>query len=277
MLDGAFAYSFAAGMVAVANPCAFALLPAYLSFFLGVDGAEGGGSRASLSRALAVGLSVSAGFAATFAVLGIVVDLSSRVVQWTRWLSVLIGIGLVVLGALLLTGRELSFRLPRLDKGGRSGALRSMVLYGVSYAVVSIGCTAPIFLAVVGGALSVGSLPVFGAYIAGFTVLLTGLTVAIALARQGLVRAIRRALPYIQRISGALLVVAGAYVAWYGYRTATDLGASDPIIDQAESLQSRIRGWIEGAGTTTLGILLALLIAGAAVFVASKRSRDARA
>ena len=35
MIDGQFAYAFTVGMVATVNPCGFAMLPAYLSFFLG--------------------------------------------------------------------------------------------------------------------------------------------------------------------------------------------------------------------------------------------------
>ena len=38
MIDGAFAYAFTAGMVASVNPCGFAMLPAYLSYFLGIEG-----------------------------------------------------------------------------------------------------------------------------------------------------------------------------------------------------------------------------------------------
>ncbi len=39
------------------------------------------------------------------------------------------------------------------------------------------------------------------------------LTLAVALARRSLVAGMRRALPYVSRASGALLVVAGAYMA----------------------------------------------------------------
>ena len=44
---------------------------------------------------------------------------------------------------------SLKVHLPRLDRGGRTGSLGSMVLYGVSYAVVSLGCTLPTFSAYV--------------------------------------------------------------------------------------------------------------------------------
>ena len=47
-------------------------------------------------------------------------------------------------------------------------------------------------------------------------VLLIALTVALATARQGLLRGLRRSLPYVQRVSGAIMVLMGAYLAWYG-------------------------------------------------------------
>ena len=39
MIDAPLAYAFGVGMVATVNPCGFAMLPAYLSFFLGLEGA----------------------------------------------------------------------------------------------------------------------------------------------------------------------------------------------------------------------------------------------
>ena len=38
MIEGNFAYSFMLGMLAAVNPCGFVLLPAYLLYFLGIDG-----------------------------------------------------------------------------------------------------------------------------------------------------------------------------------------------------------------------------------------------
>ena len=39
-MDARLALAFSAGMVATVNPCGFALLPAYLSYFLGLEEAE---------------------------------------------------------------------------------------------------------------------------------------------------------------------------------------------------------------------------------------------
>ena len=67
VIDVDFALAFTTGMVATVNPCGFAMLPAYLSFFVGIEDAArrapaGVGGRSSC------GLVVTLGFAATFAV-----------------------------------------------------------------------------------------------------------------------------------------------------------------------------------------------------------------
>jgi cytochrome c biogenesis protein CcdA len=40
VIDGAFALAFVSGVVATVNPCGFAMLPAYLSYFLGLESRE---------------------------------------------------------------------------------------------------------------------------------------------------------------------------------------------------------------------------------------------
>lgn len=275
MIEGPFALAFAAGLVAVANPCGFAMLPAYLSFFLGVEG-QGDDARAGLSRALAVGLSVSIGFAVTFAVITAVIrNVTGNVLDWSPWVSVVIGVAVVALGVALLAGKELKVNLPRLDRGGRSGSFGQMALYGVSYAIVSLGCTLPTFSVYVTSTINrnswVSGIAVFLAYAGGFTLLLVSLTIAIALARQGLVRSVRRSLPYIQRISGGLLVAAGLYVAYYGWYEARGRSDDDAVIARVTGWSTDVAARINDFGAVALGLILACVVAAAAVVVATRR------
>lgn len=279
MIEGQFALAFAAGLVAVANPCGFAMLPAYLSFFLGIEG-QGDDARAGLSRALAVGLSVSAGFAATFFVVDQVIrHVTGDILEWSPWVSIVIGVAVAALGLALVSGKELRIRLPRLDRGGKDGSIHSMVLYGVSYAIVSLGCTLPTFSAYIGATSktegNVSGIAMFLAYAGGFTLLLTGLTIGAALARQGLVVSVRRALPHIQRISGGLLVIAGLYVAYYGWYELHRLGDEDAAVDRVTGWSSDVAVWVTDIGPTTLGLLLAVVVAAAALLVATSRRRAA--
>ena len=279
MIEGQFAVAFAAGMVAVANPCGFAMLPAYLSFFLGLEGADED-ARASVSRALAVSLAVSVGFAATFAVIDQIIRHATReVYEWSPWITVVIGFALVAMGLYLLSGRELRVRLPHLDQGGRSGSFLQMALYGVSYAVVSLGCTLPAFSAYISTTTNseswLSGAVIFLVYVTGFTVLLTSLTIGMALARHGLLQSVRRCLPYLQRISGGLLVLAGAYVAYYGWYELHRLGDADPVVDRVTGLSNEVAVWINDAGPLRLGLVLSLVIAAASIAVATRRRRAA--
>ena len=68
MFDGPFALALTAGMVATVNPCGFALLPAYLSAFVGLQ--EGGNRVTAVGRAVIVSLVLTAGFVTVFGLRG---------------------------------------------------------------------------------------------------------------------------------------------------------------------------------------------------------------
>ena len=222
MIDGAFAYAFTAGMVASVNPCGFAMLPAYLSYFLGIEGqADDRSTTARLGRALVVSASVAIGFMAVFLGVGALVNAGlQQVVRYAKWLSIGIGLGLIALGIALLAGYRLPWATPRLDRGGRKRTIPSMVVFGVSYAVASVGCTLPIFLGVVFGSITrngfVSGMVSFLLYGAGMALVLTALTVTLALAEGGLLKVLRRAMQWVDRVAGgAFLILAGAYLVYY--------------------------------------------------------------
>ena len=74
------------------------------------------------------------------------------------------------------------------------------------------------------------------AYAVGMGLLVGLLAVAVALARASLIGRLRAALPFVSRPSGVLLVLAGAYVAWYGWYEIRVLGGGsteDGVVDAA--------------------------------------------
>lgn len=277
MFDAPLALGFTAGMIATFNPCGFAMLPAYLSFFVGADGGPGGAV-----QALRVGLAVTAGFVAVFGTAGIAITgMSLSVQRYAPWATLVIGLALIPVGIAVAAGRAPKLSLPRLQKGGSDRGLGSMALFGVSYATVSLSCTLPVFLAAVSTTFSRGSaaagMAVFLAYAAGMGVVLTGLAVAVALARQSLVRRLRGALPHVQRASGVLLTLAGAYVAWYGW-VELRLASGDDVpagpVDAAGRWSGKISTWINDAGAGRISVAAVALITGA--LLAERRRRRAR-
>jgi cytochrome c biogenesis protein CcdA len=274
VIDAPLALAFTAGMVATVNPCGFAMLPAYLSFFLGLEGADDD-DRAGVARALTVGGVVTLGFVAVFTVIGAVIShLSLAVDDWFPQLTIVVGIGVFALGVALLAGWELRLALPHLERGGRDRTLLSMFVFGVSYAVASLSCTLPVFLSVVAGTFSrsntVSGIAMFVVFAVGMGLVLTVLTLGLALTRRSLVHRLRAALPYINRISGALLVVAGAYFTWYGIyelRIRDDPRADAGPVDVVTGWSADLSGWVNDIGATRLGLILGILVCVALLYV----------
>ncbi|MGE0877217.1 MAG: cytochrome c biogenesis CcdA family protein [Acidimicrobiia bacterium] len=280
-------YAFTVGMLATVNPCGFAMLPAYLSYFLGADvnGADQQGARTErqVGRALIVGPTVSLGFMSVFLVLGSIVQAgASWIHTWLQWATIGIGFGLVALGIAMLRGYHLPFATPRIEKGGKDRTLRSLFLFGVSYGVASISCGIQFFLAVVFEAATANGIANgigrFLAYGAGMGLIITALTVSMALARQGLLQWLRVAMRSIDRIAGVLLIVTGAYLVYYWtFNIVTDKGtrtqAGGGLIDRVESLQSRLSNELNNWGGRRVGITLGLALAIAVLFVVARRKR----
>lgn len=265
MIDAPLALAFGAGMVATVNPCGFAMLPAYLAFFLGGEGTAGD-VRTSLQRSLTVGVAVSLGFLAVFSAVGLAIyHLSAAVDRYTPWATIVIGIGLFALGVAMLRGYEPANILPKLDKGGGQRTGSSMFVFGVSYAVASISCALPLFTSAVAGTFRradlVSSLAVFVAYSLGMTLVLLALTVSLGMARQGLLRWLRKALPHITRVSGLLLLLAGAYLVHYGWyvrRVRSGRAGGSSAVDTVTAWSNAIATWVTDIGPPRLGLLLAL-------------------
>jgi cytochrome c biogenesis protein CcdA len=284
MIDPQFALALTTGMLATINPCGFAMLPAYLSFFVGAeeDGYDADTGRAVL-RAVLVSAAVTSGFVVTFTAIGLVVIAAGGVIyERAPWITIVIGLGLFALGVAIVAGFHLTLRLPRLDRGGRTRGFGSMALFGISYAVASLGCTLPTFLATASGVLRrtdvTGGLPLFIAYALGMGMVITGLTVGVALARHSLVGHLRRMLPYVQRVAGVLLAVAGAYVAYYGWyelRVYRDPATRDSVVDGVTRTFDELRAWAIELGGLRLAAVFLLIILGAVGAAVLARRRPA--
>jgi cytochrome c biogenesis protein CcdA len=282
VIDAPLAFAFSAGLVAAFNPCGFAMLPAYLSFFLGVD--DAGDAGVGVARALRVGVLVTAGFVAVFGIVGLLVsNLSVAIEEYLPWVTIVIGIGLVVLAVAMLRGFELTVALPKLNKGGDTRTDRSMFVFGVSYAIASLSCTLPIFLGVTATTFRTSNfasgVSAFAAYALGMGLVLMVLTVAIALARHSLVSSLRSALRWVNPVSAVLLLIAGAYVAYYGWyelRVRSDPETFAGPAQWVTDLQTDIQVWIQDVGAVRLGLVLGLLVTLAALYAVLRASRSDR-
>lgn len=279
-MDAKLALAFSAGMVATVNPCGFALLPAYLSYFLGLEGDDDGATgRSPVLRALAVSAAVTAGFLVVFGIMGLAWSSVSGVIgRRLPYVTIVIGVGLVVLGIAMLRGFEPTVRLPKVNLSRQGRELSSMFLYGISYAVASLSCTIGVFISIVSTTLErsnfVSSVATFLAYGLGMGMTLSILTIAVALARSGIVTTFRKFLPYVNRVSGVLLILAGAFVSYYAWVEIQELnsGTSSRVVQWSRDVQSALQRWVERVGATRLAVAAAIVIAAAVVITLVART-----
>ncbi len=123
MIVAPFAVALAAGVIAAFNPCGFAMLPAYVSYFVGLDptGTQQG-RVARIARAIVVALAVTAGFMVVFGTIGFLIsEARVRVYDYVPWITAAIAVAMIVLGMTMLLGYEPRLRLPKLGGTARSG------------------------------------------------------------------------------------------------------------------------------------------------------------
>lgn len=215
-------FAFAAGLLSTVNPCGFAMLPAYLSFFMGLH--DDDAPRAVVvGRALKIGLIMAAGFIAVFGTAGLLIRFGGEAVRDSiadglGWIALVTGAGVVGLGVWLLLGNSLKVRVPNFRTNTRSEGAGTIFTFGISYALASLSCAFPIFAGVVAASFSqnlvegVGS---FFAYAAGMAAVVMLLTVGLALGKDRVVHRLRKASAVFDKVSGLVLVVAGAFIVFY--------------------------------------------------------------
>ncbi|MBI1729338.1 hypothetical protein HYR53_01785 [Candidatus Acetothermia bacterium] len=229
--------AFGAGVVTFFNPCGFALLPAYVSHYLGQQENRGeidttrerSSWQANCLQGLKLGLAVSAGFFTVFGLLGLLISLVGGVFMgflgpYLPWIAATIGGVLVILGLLMLLGSfSISFSFNGLlsrffkNRAGHNG-LTPYYFYGISYAVGSAGCTLPIFLIWVIQPLLqgfIGGLLNFLAYASGMASMMLLLSLVMSISKGVIQRNLAWMMRYVQKAASLVMIGAGSYLVYY--------------------------------------------------------------
>lgn len=230
---GALTLGVVIGVAAFFSPCAFPLLPAYVSYGLTVRGETNG----NFGKSLRLGLAAAAGLLVVVLAIGglIAVLRASTPFQpdprqdepWILGVRVVAGIAIGLFGLLALTGRtgavgrwfhRIQPGGPRPDAETRSHPARGMFLYGLGYSAAGIGCTGPLLLALMlyafafpGPAASLGAFAVFAVTMA---TLMVFVTVLVGLAKRSALERLKSAAPTMQRVAGAVALLAGAWTVY---------------------------------------------------------------
>jgi cytochrome c-type biogenesis protein len=207
-----------AGFASFFAPCAFPLLPGYISYYLGMVEAEGR-TRPPVYLGAIGGL----GIVVFFSVIGGgLTALGTPFTPYLTRLKPLIALGILLLGVAMIRNYTLSSTLlDRLKLGiaRRSRETRSpslgIFLFGLAYAAASLGCTLPVFGALLLYTLSLGSgtgVLVFLAYAASMGGAMLTATVVISRTGGTLTRRLAASTAMIKKGSGAVLVLVGLYL-----------------------------------------------------------------
>lgn len=211
-MNVAFGAAFAAGLLSIASPCVFPLLPVYLGYLAGDDvGGRPGASWRLTGHALAFVL----GFSMLFVALGATATalgglLAAETVLFERiGGAVIVAFGLVLLGVLRLPLLSRTATLRVRPTAGPGAAF----LLGLAFAAGWTPCVGPILATILVVAAQVHE-ALRGAALLGVYALGLGLPflVLAALAGQASIRMPRlhRYLPWAERAGGVLLVGLGA-------------------------------------------------------------------
>ncbi len=278
-MSALLALAFAAGMLAPVNPCGFALLPAWIT--AGLGGPATAPLPVRLARAVRAGIAVTVGFAGSLTAAGLAISAGARtLIHLAPWLGLVTGLALLVLGAITLTGRGPRLHLPTGRLGhtgdGGTGAAR-LAVFGVGYAAASLSCTVGVLLAVIAQAQATASygglLAVFAAYAAGAAAVLLLVAISTAAAGAALARRVTGLARYSGRVSAAVLILTGAYLAWYWYPAAVHgSSANGNGLAKASATAS---AWINGH-TTLIAILSATVVTAVTVLAVRYRLRVSR-
>jgi cytochrome c-type biogenesis protein len=223
-LDVPIIFAFVAGFWAAFNPCGAAMFPAYVGYQLGSTEGEHNPSIAVLKGVL-LGFAATAGFVVVFGLVGLLLAAGGRAIGGILPFAGL-GVGVVITGLglwLLLSRKKIGIMAAsRLNMGGGKG-LKQVFLFGIAYAVASLSCALPIFLAVMGvvagQSLSAGGFAetVIASltYGLGMGVVMIAAAVAIVLFKGLVQRFMRKVFPLIEPLGNLAMVGAGAYLIYY--------------------------------------------------------------
>ena len=211
------AFGFVAGVGAFFAPCAFALFPAYISYYL----TAAGPGRETPGRSLALGLTCAAGSAVFFALAAVAISLLGGVAsQYFVAMKPAIAVAVIALGVGLIA----DIRLPAValalgGAGQRLPPAAGLFLYGFGYALATTGCTLPIYVSIIVLPLTSGfggaALVTFASFAAAMAFMMVLTSLLVGMAKASVLRRLQASTVWIKRMSGAVLIVAGLYLGYY--------------------------------------------------------------
>ena len=236
-------FAFSAGAVAFLNPCGFAMIPTYISYFVESDYYSsqrqtttnrnlGLISVRRLSKGGLAGLLATAAFIAIFGLTGIAISsLGIGIAKFLPWVAVSSDVVIIGIGVAKALGKTIHVNIPSPrgliynihgnhgNNDGKKPGYANFFLFGIGYSIASLSCTLPLFLLIVFQGLSAGGIRegsiVFTTYALGMGSVMIAISLAISASNQTFVKWLRKLAPKMNFITGVVLILAGSYLIYY--------------------------------------------------------------
>jgi cytochrome c-type biogenesis protein len=220
--------AFSAGLVAVFNPCGFALLSVYFSSFLNRNKTVEykNNSRKYFLKIydpIYVSTIVTIGFIIIFFIFGIALSAGFYAIKSTfSYFGLLISIFLFAYGFFILSGGNIYFnklqKIANLLDSKNTDSSKFYFIYGLSYGITSLSCTLPIFMSIV---FSLSNMSKIEFLLRDFILFSVGTWVALLSVSFALlfldiiVQKIKFFLSLYKYISSLVLIISGSYLILY--------------------------------------------------------------
>jgi cytochrome c-type biogenesis protein len=233
-------FALSAGAVAFLNPCGFAMLPTYVSYFVESNTQEiitaSSNSRLisvkRLARGGLIGLLVTASFIVTFGLTGISISsLGIGIAKFLPWIAVASGIVIIGIGVAKIFGRTININIPSArgliynihgnhsSNEAKKPGYANFFLFGIGYSIASLSCTLPLFLLIVFQSLSAGGIKegsiVFMAYALGMGSMMVAISLAISASNQTFIKWLTKIASKMNIVTSIVLILAGSYLIYY--------------------------------------------------------------
>ncbi len=204
-------FVLSAGALTLLSPCGYPLFVAYLLYYVG--------SKIPLRKVMSGGSVAAVGFLTVFVAIGLAPAFAGQMVlHYVPILIVVAGVIVIAFGAATLAGSKLPIRMPSIGPTTRSG-LSSLFIFGLAFGMATAACSAPIFLTIILLAMASGGLPdvlfTFLVYALGMAVPVVVSGLLAATAREAVLRKLIGMRPWLDRISGILMILVGIYLIYY--------------------------------------------------------------
>lgn len=210
------------GVAAFFSPCAFTVLPSYVSNYLTKEEKQ----KPKFSKLLKLGFFAALGIIAVNVVIGIVIGVLGSATPFAKdprediplilAIRAIAGFFIAFLGFMTLMHKSFNVGLIQ-NFLSKKNISKSMFGYGIIYNAAAIGCTGPVMLGLMLYAYSTGSfisaLTSFVVFSVTMGLLMIILTMLIGLFKSIIIKKMIKATPVIMKTAGVVMIIVGLSIA----------------------------------------------------------------